>query len=121
DSQRAQGQYFHGVLFVSSRREVVAFGMVPLDRTSHETLTGFMTADLSQREVGTGGLFDLRFNLPKPRRTWLICRDKIDEAAKPKRTPMAIMMPQADKAVLARRAAIVAALRAIVPGEGVID
>src|SRR5919109_1460715 len=34
---------------------------------------------------------------------------------------MAIMMPQADKATLARRSEIVAALRAIVPGEGVID
>src|SRR5690348_6927512 len=34
---------------------------------------------------------------------------------------MAILMPKADKAVLARRAEIVAALRAIVPGEGVID
>src|SRR6185312_5055763 len=34
---------------------------------------------------------------------------------------MAIMMPQADKAVLARREGIVTALRAIVPGEGVID
>ncbi|HEY2247625.1 MAG TPA: FAD-binding protein, partial [Bradyrhizobium sp.] len=34
---------------------------------------------------------------------------------------MAIMMPAADQAVLARRAEIVAALRAIVPGEGVID
>src|SRR5689334_16861642 len=34
---------------------------------------------------------------------------------------MAIMMPAADEAVLARREAIVAALRAIVPGEGVID
>ena len=34
---------------------------------------------------------------------------------------MAIMMPAADEAVLARRSAIVAALRAIVPGEGVID
>src|SRR6516162_11246399 len=34
---------------------------------------------------------------------------------------MSIMMPAADKAVLARRAEIVAALRAIVPGEGVID
>src|SRR6201746_2243889 len=33
---------------------------------------------------------------------------------------MAIMMPAADEAVLARRDAIVAALRAIVPGEGVI-
>ena len=31
------------------------------------------------------------------------------------------MMPAADQAVLARRAEIVAALRAIVPGEGVID
>src|SRR3954468_13002169 len=34
---------------------------------------------------------------------------------------MAIMMPEADQAVLARREQIVAALRAIVPGEGVID
>jgi glycolate oxidase len=34
---------------------------------------------------------------------------------------MSIMMPEADQAVLARRAEIVAALRAIVPGEGVID
>ncbi|MGY4301694.1 FAD/FMN-containing dehydrogenase [Bradyrhizobium sp. i1.4.4] len=34
---------------------------------------------------------------------------------------MAIMMPASDQTVLARRAEIVAALRAIVPGEGVID
>src|SRR6476619_6899101 len=34
---------------------------------------------------------------------------------------MAIMMPAADQAVLQRRETIVAALRAIVPGEGVID
>src|SRR3974377_630960 len=34
---------------------------------------------------------------------------------------MAIMMPAPDEAVLARRAAIVESLRAIVPGEGVID
>src|ERR1700754_4501879 len=34
---------------------------------------------------------------------------------------MAIMMPEADAAVLSRRAEIVTALRAIVPGEGVID
>ena len=34
---------------------------------------------------------------------------------------MAIMMPAADQAVLGRRSEIVAALRAIVPGEGVID
>src|SRR5947207_4570522 len=34
---------------------------------------------------------------------------------------MAIMMPASDLAVLDRREAIVAALRAIVPGEGVID
>src|SRR5689334_22619186 len=42
-----------------------------------------------------------------------------------RRTPegyfMAIMLPAADQGVLARRANIVAALRAIVPGEGVID
>ena len=34
---------------------------------------------------------------------------------------MAIMMPASDQAVLARRSEIVAALRAIVSGEGVID
>ena len=34
---------------------------------------------------------------------------------------MAIMMPASDQVVLARRAEIIAALRAIVPGEGVID
>jgi glycolate oxidase len=34
---------------------------------------------------------------------------------------MTIMMPEVDQAVLARRAEIAAALRAIVPGEGVID
>src|SRR6187431_2122190 len=34
---------------------------------------------------------------------------------------MAIMMPAADQAVLGRRDEIVAALRALVPGEGVID
>ena len=34
---------------------------------------------------------------------------------------MAVLMPEADSAVLDRRAEIVAALRAIVPGEGVID
>ena len=34
---------------------------------------------------------------------------------------MTIMMPASDQAVLARRDEIVAALRQIVPGEGVID
>src|SRR3954454_857138 len=34
---------------------------------------------------------------------------------------MTIRMPASDQAVLGRRAAIVAALRALVPGEGVID
>jgi glycolate oxidase len=34
---------------------------------------------------------------------------------------MTIMMPASDQAVLGRRDEIVAALRAIVPGEGVID
>src|SRR6201988_3446282 len=34
---------------------------------------------------------------------------------------MTILMPASDQAVLDRRDAIVAALRAIVPGEGVID
>src|SRR6186713_701445 len=34
---------------------------------------------------------------------------------------MSVQMPAADQAVLGRRADIVAALRAIVPGEGVID
>ena len=34
---------------------------------------------------------------------------------------MAIAMPEPDAAVLARRAEIVAALRAIVPGEGTVS
>ncbi|MDB5637537.1 MAG: linked oxidase, partial [Bradyrhizobium sp.] len=34
---------------------------------------------------------------------------------------MTIMMPASDQAVLDRRETIVATLRAIVPGEGVID
>ena len=34
---------------------------------------------------------------------------------------MTIMMPAADQAVLARREAIIAALRKLVPGEGVIS
>ena len=34
---------------------------------------------------------------------------------------MTILMPASDQAVLGRRNEIVAALRAIVPGEGVID
>jgi glycolate oxidase len=34
---------------------------------------------------------------------------------------MAILMPESDQAVLARRDTIVSALRQIVPGEGVID
>src|SRR5437899_8067381 len=34
---------------------------------------------------------------------------------------MTVMMPASDQAVLGRRDAIVAALRAVVPGEGVID
>ena len=37
------------------------------------------------------------------------------------RRAMALKMPEADEGVLGRRAEIVAALRAIVPGEGVID
>src|ERR1700746_1809318 len=43
------------------------------------------------------------------------------QAAAGKRVRMTIMMPASDQAVLGRRDAIVAALRAIVPGEGVID
>jgi glycolate oxidase len=38
-----------------------------------------------------------------------------------KEEPMSVAMPQSDAAVLARRAEIVAALKGIVPGEGVID
>src|SRR5215475_10571940 len=56
--------------------------------------------------------------LHKSVRICLIWRDKSHRAGE---TTVAIMMPQADSAVLNRRDAIVAALRAIVPGEGVID
>src|SRR5260370_33050530 len=65
--------------------------------------------------------------LPKAARTCLICHQKsASERARGPRaavgeTPMTIMMPASDQAVLGRRNAIVAALRAIVPGEGVID
>src|ERR1700745_1793321 len=48
----------------------------------------------------------------------LIWRDKSHRAGE---TSVAIKMPEADSAVLKRRDTIVAALRAIVPGEGVID
>ena len=34
---------------------------------------------------------------------------------------MAVLMPKPSQAILGRRAAIVAALQAIVPGEGVVD
>jgi hypothetical protein len=53
----------------------------------------------------------------------LICQNKsLDrESAEPEELAMAILMPQADSSVLKRRAEIVASLRAIVPGEGVID
>src|SRR3954467_1478116 len=39
---------------------------------------------------------------------------------RPQGGPLAVTMPELDRAVLERRDAIVAALRAIVPGEGVI-
>src|SRR5712671_7974866 len=50
-------------------------------------------------------------------------RAQLGLCAKParERSTMTIMMPASDQAVLDRRETIVAALRAIVPGEGVID
>src|ERR1700676_5396660 len=48
-------------------------------------------------------------------------RARTARRAVPGELHMAIMMPAPDQAVLDRREAIVAALRAIVPGEGVID
>jgi glycolate oxidase len=66
-------------------------------------------------------------DLPKAIQTCLIRHDKsisTDVAALepgPGEIHMTIMMPASDQAVLKRRDAIVAALRAIVPGEGVID
>src|SRR6201991_905521 len=65
--------------------------------------------------------------LPKAAQTCLIQHDKSARAdclrrlACPETQPMTIMMPASDQAVLARRDSIVAELRAIVPGEGVID
>src|SRR5690242_5197516 len=56
--------------------------------------------------------------LPNRLRICLIRRDKLQRTGE---TSVSIMMPEADSAVLRRRDAIVAALRAIVPGEGVID
>src|SRR3981081_2932576 len=64
-------------------------------------------------------------DLPKMVQTCLIRHDKSGSAMlapeSPGRSHMTIMMPASDHAVLNRRDAIVAALRAIVPGEGVID
>src|ERR1700685_3602650 len=65
--------------------------------------------------------------LPKVVQTFLIHHQKSINASAPSRSAIAgevdmtIMMPASDQAVLNRRDAIVAALRAIVPGEGVID
>src|SRR2546429_7702981 len=60
-----------------------------------------------------------------PTQNWLNVLDLPPEIGVSSRTSgaaaMAIMMPASDPAVLDRREAIVAALRAIVPGEGVID
>src|SRR5260370_41278083 len=54
----------------------------------------------------------------KKRRAQLgLCAKRLCERS----THMTIMMPASDQAVLDRRETIVAALRAIVPGEGVID
>ena len=62
--------------------------------------------------------------LPKAVQTCLIRHDKSTSAgarAAAGEVDMTIMMPASDQAVLGRRDAIVTALRAIVPGEGVID
>src|SRR5436305_2610426 len=60
-----------------------------------------------------------------PTQNWLNVLDLPPEIGVSSRTSgaadVAIMMPASDQAVLGRREAIVAALRAIVPGEGVID
>jgi hypothetical protein len=56
--------------------------------------------------------------------TTLLLADEIGNVASfltREKRKMAIKMPAADQAVLDRREAIVKALRAIVPGEGVID
>src|SRR5258706_6253882 len=74
------------------------------------------------RRVGVPGL-PSRWWLPKAFQTCLIRRH--NQRALRRRHPgelhMTIMMPASDQAVLDRREIIVAALRAIVPGEGVID
>ena len=66
--------------------------------------------------------------LPKAAQTCLICHDKSasrnprpDLSGASGENHMAVMMPAPDRAVLDRREKIVADLRAIVPGEGVID
>ena len=80
-------------------------------------------AGLSRREliICRQAQSNLRMAYPKLGQTCLICHDKSIKRAAAGGHRMAIMMPASDQAVLDRRDAIVAALRAIVPGEGVID
>src|SRR5437016_5993294 len=94
-------------------------------------LQGALAVDSSPEYVRVTSVLTFSGELPSPWRlpkavqTCLIRHDKTASARLAPEVPgelrMAIMMPASDQAVLSRREAIVAALRAIVSGEGVID
>src|SRR6266851_8804936 len=94
--------------------------------TSRETLPGFIDLACALLILGIPGrLFPWRSTQNDP--DVLDSSSQIGEHGRacaksgPGRSYMTIKMPASDHAVLNRRDAIVAALRAIVPGEGVID
>src|SRR4029079_7501837 len=74
----AQSRYFHVVLFVSSQvMEADFLWQARLSATSHEPLTVFSMADLSQRElIGGAVAIQPSDGLPKPWQTCLICHHK---------------------------------------------
>src|SRR5260221_10330813 len=95
--------------------------MASCDWTSHETLTGFSMAGLPQRELAAWRAAIRPSGVPTQSGADVLDLPSQIERGRQKGIVMAIMMPASDQAVLARRDAIVAALRAIVPGEGGID
>src|SRR5882757_6161762 len=117
--QRAQGLWIHGVLFVSSRGLVNRLWHVRLAEDKPRNFDRFHDRLLvRERTRPPGGGYPGRRN--RCRIGCFVVTNR-PRAKVPRETPMSIMMPAADQAVLNRRGEIVAALRAIVPGEGVID
>src|SRR5215470_6371550 len=89
--------------------------MTSVRGTSREMLCYFINF---AHGLGAWDLLASLSRLPKALRICLIWHVNSSVA---RETSVAILMPETDTAVLKRRAEIVAALRAIVPGEGVID